>query len=149
MGTNPIDVIAVSPEINTKSGFKINKRFLSLLAVGIVIIFIAINLILYLRNYQKYTVPKTDRGYPLHQSVEQAFTKSDKYYYLIGEIDRAILEKDPTKKYQNLVSLFQKMNAAYQDTVDAKTLAILYQLKAYASAVKLYKDKDFVIRVKK
>lgn len=117
--------------------------------IGLSIVVLAAVIIYYLIASQSPIVSNTDRGYPLHQSVQQAFTRSDKYYSLISQIDKAILEKDVSKKYQMLTSLFKKMNEAYKETGDARILAILYQIKNYASSIKGYQEEDFVIKVSK
>lgn len=126
----------------------LNAKFLVLL-LGITSIILVAGIVYYFSIPKKLTVPKTNRGYPLHQSVEQTLIKSDKYHYLINQTDQAILEKDTSQKYQLLINLFRKLNEVYQENTDPKTLAILYQLKSYSSVLKPYKIDDFVLKVKK
>lgn len=144
VGVHP-NVVVSSHAVQSKSPRKIYWIIASLF----LIIPIIIAIIYFLKPAQNIMISKTDRGYPLHKSLEQTLSRSDKYYYLITEIDQAILEKDQNKKYNLLQTAFKTLNNAYKETNDEKILAILYQLKNYASSLRPYEEDDFIIKVQR
>lgn len=141
-----MDPKVLSAEIKKEAKLLSRRLILLMLLVALIFIVLAGGFYYYKYLSLSPSIPFTNRGYQLHQTIAQIFKQSDKYNLLIAQTDKAILEKDSEVQYQSLTNLFVKFKQAYSDTKDSRVLAAMYQLRNYARALKDFKEEDFIIK---